>query len=81
MKARALHHVRWGTTDHPAFFYFKGDAMNQHPPRTKPASELDDNRLETVRGDSHDPGEDDQNDLTVEALADADSGDGLRPPG
>jgi len=55
--------------------------MNQHPPRTKPASELDDNRLETVRGDSHDPGEDDQNDLTVEALADADSGDGLRPRG
>jgi hypothetical protein len=53
--------------------------MNQGRPRTAPAFELDDDRLETVRADSHYPGEEDENALTAEALADEDSGDGLRP--
>ena len=53
--------------------------MNQDRPRTAPESELDDNRIETVRGDSHGHGEVDENDLTAESLADEDSGDGLRP--
>gem|GEM_PF-1481531 len=67
--------------EHTHLACFQGDAMNQDPPRTKPETELDSNRLETVRGDAHDPGEEDQNDLTAESLADADSGDGLRPEG
>ena len=53
--------------------------MNQNTPRTKPESEVDDTRIETVRGDAHNPGEEDQNDLTAEELADSDSGDALRP--
>ena len=53
--------------------------MNQDRPRTTAESELDDNRIETVRGDSHNPVETDENDLTADSLADEDSGDGLRP--
>jgi len=53
--------------------------MNQDRPRTAAESELDDNRIETVRDDSHNPVEIDGNDLTADSLADEDSGDGLRP--
>ena len=53
--------------------------MNQDRPRTAPKAELDDSRIETVHGDSHDPGENDENELIAEELADEDSGDALRP--
>lgn len=53
--------------------------MSTSGPRTKPESELDDNRLETVRDDAHNPGEEDLNNLAVEDVADSDSGDALRP--